>query len=427
MTTHEITAVSLAPKNISSNALKVVRRLSNHGYQAYLVGGSVRDLMLGLNPKDFDVATNARPEQVRELFRNSRSIGKRFKIVHVRFERDIVEVATFRAGKVNPARENEKGQGGENHNHEIRQSKSGLLIVDNVYGTIEEDVLRRDFTVNALYYDTFKGDLIDLVEGRRDLKNHTLRLIGDPESRYREDPVRMLRAVRFKTVLDFKIEDLSAQPIYKLGFLLQDISSARLFEELLKLLMTGCAARIYEQLKHFQLFGWLFPDSQRTMAHYPGDKLIKAALESTDRRLREGLPVTPAFIYAALLWYPFVNEKKRLEKEGTSHIEAINGASNNVLAKQQLFTSIPRRFSVPMRDIWHLQFRLTNRKGRKAEAILRHKRFRAAYDFLLLREQAGENLNNLGEWWSVYQNKNEAERFAMQKKVNSASRDVKRT
>ena len=163
------------------------------------------------------------------------------------------------------------------------------------------------------------------------------------------------------------------------------------------------------------------------MAHYPGDKLIKAALESTDRRLREGLPVTPAFIYAALLWYPFVNEKKRLEKEGTSHIEAINGASNNVLAKQQLFTSIPRRFSVPMRDIWHLQFRLTNRKGRKAEAILRHKRFRAAYDFLLLREQAGENLNNLGEWWSVYQNKNEAERFAMQKKVNSASRDVKRT
>ena len=427
MTTHEISAVSLAPKNISSNALKVVRRLSNHGYQAYLVGGSVRDLMLGLNPKDFDVATNARPEQVRELFRNSRSIGKRFKIVHVRFERDIIEVATFRAGKVNPAKENEKGQGSENHNHEIRQSESGMLIVDNVYGTIEEDVLRRDFTVNALYYDTIKGDLIDLVEGRRDLKNHTLRLIGDPESRYREDPVRMLRAVRFKTLLDFKIEDLSAQPIYKLGFLLQDISSARLFEELLKLLMTGCAARIYEQLKHFQLFGWLFPDSQRAMAHYPGDELIKAALESTDRRLREGLPVTPAFIYAALLWYPFINEKKRLEKEGASHIEAINEASNNVLAKQQLFTSIPRRFSVPMRDIWHLQFRLTKRNGRKAEAILRHKRFRAAYDFLLLREQAGENLNNLGEWWSVYQNKNEAERFAMQKKGKQRKQRCKKT
>ena len=226
----------------------------------------------------------------------------------------------------------------------------------------------------------------------------------------------MLRAVRFKALLDFKIEDLSAQPINKLGYLLQDISSARLFEELLKLLMTGCAAQIYEQLKHFELFGWLFPDSQRTMAHYPGDELIKVALESTDRRVSEGLPVTPAFIYAALLWYPFVNEKKRLEREGSSHIEANNEASNNILAKQQLFTSIPRRFSVPMRDIWYLQFRLSNRYGKKAEAILKHKRFRAAYDFLLLREQAGEKLNNLGEWWTLYQNKNEAERLTMQKK-----------
>ena len=312
--------------------------------------------------------------------------------------------------------ETEKGEGNENHTHEIQQSESGMLIVDNVYGTIEEDVLRRDFTINALYYDTFKDALIDLVDGKRDLKNHTLRLIGDPESRYREDPVRMLRAVRFKALLDFKIEDLSAQPINKLGYLLQDISSARLFEELLKLLMTGCAAQIYEQLKHFELFGWLFPDSQRTMAHYPGDELIKVALESTDRRVSEGLPVTPAFIYAALLWYPFVNEKKRLEREGFSHIEANNEASNNVLAKQQLFTSIPRRFSVPMRDIWYLQFRLSNRYGKKAEAILKHKRFRAAYDFLLLREQAGEKLNNLGEWWTLYQNKNEAERLTMQKK-----------
>ena len=416
MTTHEITEASLAPENISLNALKVVRRLNGQGYQAYLVGGSVRDLMLGHRPKDFDVATNARPDQVRELFRNSRSIGKRFKIVHVRFDRDIIEVATFRAGRANSVVENEKGEGNESHTHEIQQSESGMLIVDNVYGTIEEDVFRRDFTINALYYDTFSNALIDLVDGKRDLKSHTLRLIGDPESRYREDPVRMLRAVRFKALLDFKIEDLSAQPIHKLGYLLQDISSARLFEELLKLLMTGCAAQIYEQLKHFELFGWLFPDSQRTMAHYPADELIKAVLESTDRRVSEGLPVTPAFIYAALLWYPFVNEKKRLEKEGSSHIEANNEASNNVLAKQQLFTSIPRRFSVPMRDIWYLQFRLSNRFGKKAEAILKHKRFRAAYDFLLLREQAGEKLNNLGEWWTLYQNKDEAERLAMGKK-----------
>ena len=218
MTTHEITEASLAPENISLNALKVVRRLNNQGYQAYLVGGSVRDLMLGHRPKDFDVATNARPDQVRELFRNSRSIGKRFKIVHVRFDRDIIEVATFRAGTANSVVENEKGEGNENQTNEIQQSESGMLIVDNVYGTIEEDVLRRDFTINALYYDTFKDALIDLVDGKRDLKNHTLRLIGDPESRYREDPVRMLRAVRFKALLDFKIEDLGFR-ISKVVFL----------------------------------------------------------------------------------------------------------------------------------------------------------------------------------------------------------------
>ena len=180
--------------------------------------------------------------------------------------------------------------------------------------------------------------------------------------------------------------------------------------------MTGCAVPTYEELKHFELFGWLFPDSQRAMTNYPGDKLIKAALESTDRRLAEGLPVTPAFIYAALLWYPFVDEKKRLEKEGANHIEANNEASNNVLAKQQLFTSIPRRFSVPMRDIWYLQFRLTNRYGKKAEAILRHRRFRAAYDFLLLREKAGEKLDNLGEWWTNYQVKDEVDRLATRPK-----------
>ena len=416
MNTHQITEASLAPEKISLNALKVMRRLSSHGYQAYLVGGSIRDLMLGHQPKDFDVATNAHPEEIRGLFRNSRSIGKRFRIVHVRFGQDIIEVATFRAGSDSAILENTKEDDSEQCGDEMQKSERGMLIIDNVYGAIEDDVRRRDFTINALYYDAEKETLIDLVDGKKDLIGQTIRLIGDPESRYREDPVRMLRAVRFKALLDFNIDDFSAQPIYKLGFLLQDISPARLFEEILKLLMTGCAVPTYEELKHFELFGWLFPDSQRAMTNYPGDKLIKAALESTDRRLAEGLPVTPAFIYAALLWYPFVDEKKRLEKEGANHIEANNEASNNVLAKQQLFTSIPRRFSVPMRDIWYLQFRLPNRYGKKAEAILRHRRFRAAYDFLLLREKAGEKLNNLGEWWTNYQVKDEVDRLATRPK-----------
>ncbi len=372
--------------------------MTEHGYQAYLVGGSVRDIIIGQKPKDFDVATDAHPEDVKSLFRNSRMIGRRFRIVHVRFGREIVEVATFRAPQ--PV-------------DDSSQSDTGMLLSDNIFGSFEDDVIRRDFSINALYFSPESGDVLDLVGGLDDINARVIRLIGNPESRYREDPVRMLRAVRFRAKLDFQINEASSEPIPRLGYLLQDISSARLFEELLKLFLSGYAERAFDDLLRFELFGWLFPDSRRAMDHYPAERLIRAALASTDSRIAIDLPVTPAFVFAALLWYPFVEEKTRLEAEGASHLEANNEAAANVLAKQQLIISIPRRFSSPMREIWELQFRLPARHGRKPEALVAHKRFRAAYDFLLLREQAGEKLDGLGDWWTRYQDSDESQRQAM--------------
>ncbi|MEX2489667.1 MAG: polynucleotide adenylyltransferase PcnB [Pseudomonadales bacterium] len=380
----------LSYDNISTNALKVVNRLATSGYQAYLVGGCVRDLLLGKVPKDFDVATDAHPEDVRGLFRNSRLIGKRFRIVHVHFGPEIVEVATFRAPHT--AR-----------SHQSNHSDGGMILSDNVFGTFEEDVFRRDFTMNALYYDPEADAIYDLVEGVKDVEAGQIRLIGNPESRCREDPVRMLRAIRFRARLDFVIEPATAEPIRRLGFLLQDIPAARLFEEVLKLFMTGYGVRAYELMLEYDLLAWMFPDTRRTMESFPTGKLIRAALVSTDNRIAASMPVTPAFIFASFLWYPFVEEKQRLENEGVTNIEAFQIAAETVIARQQLFTSIPRRFTGMMRDIWNLQFRLPVRHGRRAERLVTHKRFRAAYDFLLLREEAGEDLNGLGKWWTEYQ------------------------
>ena len=389
-------------KKISKNALKVLSRLKGHGYQAYLVGGSVRDMILGRAPKDFDIATDAHPEDVRSLFKNSRLIGRRFRIVHVWFGREIIEVATFRAASLAASSENQ---------HE--QTESGMLLADNIYGTLEEDVFRRDFSINALYYSPDTGDVIDLVGGVDDIMAKRIRLLGDPENRYREDPARMLRAIRFKSKLDFDIDRQAGEPIKQLGYLLQDLSPSRLFEEVQKLFMTGHALYAFNELLSYDLFGWLFPDSRRVMDSSPAEKLIKVALESTDDRIANELPVTPAFIYAAILWYPFVEEKKKLEAEGASNAEATMEASAKTIARQQLFTSIPRRFTSVMREIWYLQFRLLVRRGKKPDAVLAHKRFRAAYDFLLIRELVGEKLDNSGEWWTRYQEANAAQRQIM--------------
>lgn len=399
--------------HISQNAVKVVTRLIEHGYQAYVVGGCVRDLLLGRQPKDFDVATDAHPEEVRELFRNSRIVGKRFKIVHVRFGREVVEVTTFRG----PHEE----QYDENH------SDSGMTLVDNVYGTFEEDVFRRDFTMNAVYHNPGTDETIDLAHGVDDIKQQLIRTIGDSEKRFREDPVRMLRAIRFQAKLSFTIDANGRDAIKSLGFLIQDVAPARLFEEVLKLFMSGYGGAAFEALMEHEIYGWMFPDSKRAMAEHPTAALVKAALDSTDKRIAEDKPVTPAFIFAAILWHPFQEERERLQtEEGMTQVAASHEAANNVLAKQQLFTSIPRRFSGPLKDIWFLQFRLPSRFGNKPDVLLGHKRFRAAYDFLLLRETAGEKTGNLGEWWTQYQEADSQQRDALKQSTSQGGGTKKR-
>ncbi len=397
---------------ISVNALKVVSRLNEHGYQAFLVGGCVRDILLGRSPKDFDVATDAHPDDVRDLFRNSRIVGKRFRIVHVRFGREIVEVTTFR--------------GPHEDKYDENHTDSGMTVSDNIYGTFEEDVFRRDFAINSLYYKPSTKELIDLADGHADIESKTIRTIGSPEERFREDPVRMLRAIRFKAKLGFDIDDETAEAIRSIGYLIQDVAPARLFEEVLKLFLSGYAVAAFNGLKEYDLYGWMFPDSMRSMETASTDELVELALASTDRRIADDMPVTPAFVYAAMFWYPFVAEKERLQDEGATHVAASNEAASNIISKQQLFTSIPRRFSGPIRDIWFLQFRLGARFGNKPDILMGHKRFRAAYDFLLLREDAGEKTRNLGEWWTEYQEATPERRDELKKQAGQNNQKKKR-
>ena len=402
---------SIEESAISINASKVISRLQDHGFQAYLVGGCIRDLLLRKTPKDFDIATDAHPEEVRELFRNSRIIGKRFRIVHVRFGREIIEVTTFRGPHAD--------EYDENH------SDSGMTLNDNVYGTFEEDVFRRDFTMNAIYYEPQGKEIIDLADGTADIESQIIRTIGDPASRLREDPVRMLRAIRFQAKLEFGLESDLQSSIRSLGYLIQDVPPARLFEEVLKLFLSGYGTAAFDAMMENDIYGWLFPDSKRSMENNATEELVRLALTSTDQRIAKKMPVTPAFIYAAILWYPFVDEKQRLEQEGEITYAAAHEAANNVISKQQLFTSIPKRFSGPMRDIWFLQSRLPSRFGQKPDRTMEHKRFRAAYDFLLLREQAGEKTEQLGEWWTEYQEATEERKLAM-KQSTSNGRQRKR-
>ena len=398
---------SIEESAISVNASKVISRLQENGFQAYLVGGCIRDLLLCKTPKDFDIATDAHPEEVRELFSNSRIIGKRFRIVHVRFGREIIEVTTFRGPHAD--------EYDENH------SDSGMTLNDNVYGTFEEDVFRRDFTMNAIYYEPQGKAIIDLADGTADIESQIIRTIGDPTGRLREDPVRMLRATRFQAKLEFSLESDLESSIRSLGHLLQDIPPARLFEEVLKLFLSGYGTAAFDAMLKNDTYGWLFPDSKRSMENNSTELLVRLALTSTDQRIAKKKPVTPAFIYAAVLWYPFIEEKERLEQEGKITYAATHEAANNVISKQQLFTSIPKRFSGPMRDIWFLQSRLPSRFGQKPDRTMEHKRFRAAYDFLLLREQAGEKTEQLGEWWTEYQEATEERKLAMKKSTSNGS------
>jgi poly(A) polymerase len=383
--------------NISPNALKVLYRLRDAGYQAHLVGGGVRDLLLGREPKDFDIATDAHPEDVRRLFRNCRLIGRRFRLAHVMFGSEIIEVATFRAMQDDAP----ESDGGDHHIDD-----EGRIVRDNVYGTIEDDALRRDFTVNALYYNIADFSIIDYASGMADIETGTIRMLGDPETRYREDPVRMLRAVRFATKLGFRIDPSTERPIRELAPLLGDIPPARLFDEMLKLFMGGCALANFEMLRHYDLFAQLFPASEVALSHEENHfphTLISQGMANTDTRIAEDKPVTPAFLFAVFLWHPVRERAASLEAQGQHPAQAMQHAGAQIIAEQARVMAMPKRFSLPMREIWMLQMRLEQKSGRRSQRVMAHPRFRAAYDFLLLRGAAGEVEQDICDWWTECQ------------------------
>ena len=367
---------TVSRKDISQNALRVLYRLRDAGHEAYLVGGAVRDLLAGIQPKDFDVATDATPEQVKQLFRNCRLIGRRFRLAHVVFGREIIEVATFRA--------NSDDGSGDREVHD-----DGRLLRDNVYGTIEDDAIRRDFTANALYYAIEDFSVRDYVGGFDDVSNRVLRLIGDPETRYREDPVRMLRAVRLAAKLGFSIEPGTAEPMARLAPLLAEAAPARLFEECLKLFLSGNAVASFEGLERHGLLGALFPESARALASNRNGSLrrmVIAGLASTDARVAADEPVSPAFLFAVLLWPGFCRALIALQAQGMQEAEAQRRAADQVTLHQLSTIALPRRFSLPMQEIWLMQARFSLRQRKRVMRTLAHPRFRAAWDFLLLRQ-----------------------------------------
>lgn len=381
---------NISRKDISNAALKTLYRLREHGYQSFLVGGGVRDLLLGLHPKDFDIATQATPEQVKQVFGGQcQLIGRRFRLAHVRYGREIIEVATFRA--------HHSQADGDNH---ARTSNDGLILRDNVWGSVEEDAERRDFTVNALYYSIDDFSVWDFAGGLKDLEKRQLRLIGDPETRYREDPVRMLRAIRFAAKLDFSIEASTAAPIHQLGDLLDDISNHRLFDESQKLLSSGHAGRVLELLAEYDLFRHLFP---QTRLSGESRRLLQLTAASTDARIADGRSVNPAFFFAALLWGNVQEEYQRLLERGEPAVPALQQAGQRVITRQTARTAITRFTAQTMREIWEMQPRIERPRPRQVEALVQQQRFRAAYDFLVLREEAGEDTGGFGAWWTRYQ------------------------
>lgn len=382
------------------------------------MGGCVRDLLLGLHPKDFDVATDAEPEQIKALFRNCRLIGRRFRLAHIVFGRDVIEVATFRGHHdSDEQRSSDKIS---------RRSDEGLLLRDNVFGSIEEDAERRDFTANAMYYNIADFSITDFANGMQSLQERKLHLIGDPETRYREDPVRMLRAVRFAAKLDMQISAEAGDIIPQLASLLASIPPARLFEEVLKLFLAGRAEQTFDLLQEYGLFGQLFPTLQPMLkvADSKENLFVRQVLINTDHRINNDMRVTPAFIYAAMLWYPLEQRFAELMAEsGLTPHDAFNLAINDVLQAQQKRIMIPKRFSMPIRDIWVLQQRLPKRFGRRAFQLLEHPKFRAGYDFLLLRASVeGGELEALGKWWTDFQDASSDQRSTMLTQIKGAEK-----
>lgn len=404
---------SISRKHISEAALKVMRRLHQEGMAAYLVGGGVRDLLLGRTPNDYDIATDAHPEQVSRLFRNSRLIGRRFKIVHIYFGPEIIEVATFRAHSA----------------HAHPRSDTGRVLQDNVYGDIEEDAWRRDFTINSLYYNIADFSVVDYTGGLKDLKQKSVRIIGEAEQRYREDAVRMLRCIRLAGQLDFAIEKHTQDPIPKLAHLLQEVPSARLFDEILKLFYSGAGVKVFHLLEQNKLFATLFPDTAELLdsTEYPMCRtLIERGLSNTDLRQQQNLSLNPGFLFAFLLWWPLQARIAKYQSQEMAFYPALHEAIHDVLQRQIRYIAIPRRFTLFVREVWLLQYQLKNRRRKRVFRNLVHPRLRAGIDFLELRALAGENISGLTKWWKQFSHATPETRDHMVEQIEKKQRTKKR-
>jgi poly(A) polymerase len=383
-------------EQVSQGAIKTCETLQKAGFQAWIVGGGVRDLLLAMTPKDFDIATNATPDQVRGLFRRSRIIGRRFQIVHVMFGREQIEVSTFRAIQ-----------------EDAETDEHGRVLRDNVWGTQAEDAARRDFTINALYYDPIADLLLDYHEGVRDIKAKTLRMIGDPATRFREDPVRMLRVARFVAKLGFRIEPATRKPIASLAPLIRNVPSARLFDEMLKLLTSGQAMACLHELRNEGLHHGLLPMLDVILEQPDGESFVSIALARTDERIRSDRTISPGFLFATLLWKPVAARWQARLAAGEPSIPALADAIDDTLAEQGDRLAITRRFLADMREIWMMQPRFDKRTGRSPWGLVEHLRFRAGYDFLLLRCESGEVSEELGRWWTDFQGADAEQRTAL--------------
>ena len=382
------------PRLLSSNAIRVTSSLQEAGYKAFVVGGAVRDLLLGIKPKDFDIATNATPDQVKRLFRRAFIIGKRFQIVHVMFGQDLLEVTTFRGAGESSAPKDEHGR----------------VLRDNNFGPQHEDAMRRDFTINAMYYDPATQEVLDYHGGIADIKAKTLRIIGQPEARYREDPVRMLRVVRFAAKLQFTIDPTTREPIPVMAPLINNVPAARVFDEMLKLLMSGHALACLQQLRKEGLHHGLLPLLDVVLEQPIGMKFVTLALESTDNRIKAGKGVSPGFLFASLLWHQVVEKWNAYRAAGESPIPALHLAADDVLDSQTEKLALQRKIGSDMRDIWSMQPRFERRNGKAPYKLLEHLRFRAGYDFLLLRCESGEIDQEIGDWWTAFYDGDAVER-----------------
>ncbi|MES2536599.1 MAG: polynucleotide adenylyltransferase PcnB [Pseudomonadota bacterium] len=401
------------PKLVSSNAIRVTQSLQEAGFKALLVGGAVRDLLLGIKPKDFDIATNATPEQVKRLFRRAFIIGKRFQIVHVMFGQDLLEVTTFRGTSQDSAPKDEHGR----------------VLRDNTFGEQHEDAVRRDFTINAMYYDPATQTVFDYHGGIADIRSKTLRMIGVPEARYREDPVRLLRVVRFAAKLQFTIDPATRGPISVMAPLINNVPAARVFDEMLKLLMSGHALACLQQLRKEGLHHGLLPLLDVVMEQPLGEKFVTLALASTDERIQQGKPVSPGFLFASLLWHQVVEKWSAYQAAGEYPIPALHLAADDVLDAQTDKLALQRKIASDMRDIWAMQPRFERRTGKSPYKLLEHPRLRAGYDFLLLRCESGEIDAELGEWWTAFMNADGGERealLAQKPKTDSESAGAKK-